>query len=122
MGIESLDFTYPNLMTFFKSITFGALLLLPALCSAADQDSIRIALFTDPHFTEGNLKQTTPRMPLLAQDANHRILDIDLVMGLGDEVHDHAAWIGVWKRELQSHLNLPYTGLSDPNLQPVRSS
>lgn len=86
-------------MNFFRPITFVALLLLSALCSAADRDSIRIALLTDPHFTEGNLKQTTPRMPLLAQDANHRIPDIDLVMGLGDEVHDHAAWIGVWKRE-----------------------
>ena len=76
--------------------------------TASDDDSIRIALFTDPHFTEGRLKQTTPRMPILAQDANHRIPDIDFVMGLGDEVHDNAAWIGVWKRELQSQLNLPY--------------
>lgn len=103
-------------MSFPKSVFSSLRQFLPVLIalwavadsSAADEDSIRIALFTDPHFTEGNLKDTTPRMPLLAQDANHNIPDIDLVMGLGDEVHDHAAWIGVWKRELQSHLNLPY--------------
>ncbi len=99
-----------QLTRFFELCFFlsGLAVLLAEESSAADRDSIRIALFTDPHFTEGRLKQTTPRMPQLAQDANHRIPDIDFAMGLGDEVHDHAAWIGVWKRELQSHLNLPY--------------
>ena len=79
---------------------------MTGLGRAADSgESLRFAAFTDTHYAQPDSSDYLQNM---ADDVMNEIRRPDFAMGIGDEVHDRAGWVGDWKKEYVRRLNLPY--------------